>query len=191
VSRVRPLSIELHAVSTRAGSPGNRHRADVCHRRVCAGSVEFATTLLSLGYWKQCPASGVQFDFLWDRNRCNPGARISPYLTFNFDGQLPSKLTGSRRLIAGLHDSPVSGGPVRCQSEAVLGVRQCARSGRTRLPEADIRQIASQTPAVAGPRRQSRHESLSGLHQMRRRRFAIIFLGLDLSSPTWELSSEF
>ena len=25
---------------------------------------EFATTLLSLGYWMQCPVSGVQFEFL-------------------------------------------------------------------------------------------------------------------------------
>jgi hypothetical protein len=80
VSRVWPLSIELHAVSIRVGSPGNRHRADACHRRVCAGSVEFATTLLSLGYWKQCPVSSVRFDFLWDRNRwrlCDSASKVT------------------------------------------------------------------------------------------------------------------
>jgi hypothetical protein len=35
-----------------------------------------------------------------DRFRCTAELRFSPYLTFNFDGRLPRKLTGSRRLEA-------------------------------------------------------------------------------------------
>ena len=36
-------------------------------------------------------------------HRCNAGPGCAPYLTFNFDGQLRRKLTGSSRLIAVVH----------------------------------------------------------------------------------------
>jgi hypothetical protein len=33
--------------------------------------IEFATTLLSLNYWKQCPLSGGQFGTPYFRSRCS------------------------------------------------------------------------------------------------------------------------
>ena len=45
--------------------------------------------------------------------------------------RVPRKLSGWTRRQSGLHDSPVSGGPVQCQSEAVRCVRQCARFGHS------------------------------------------------------------
>lgn len=55
---------------------------------------------------------------------------------FAFIGSLT--LGGSKGLEAGLHDSPVSGGPVHRRSEAVHGIQQRAHSSRTPLPKAVI-----------------------------------------------------
>lgn len=60
------------------------------HTTIAAGSVREITVVEAM-------RSKIQ----WHSdvgNRCNPCARISTYPSFNFDGRLPSRSTGSRRL---------------------------------------------------------------------------------------------
>jgi hypothetical protein len=108
--------------------------------------------------------------------RCHPGARISPYPTFNFDGRLPSKSTGPRRLGP---DIQLFDLPALLRSLLVqVDVQQCAdqfdhRStgirlgsvvGEGRLPEASLKLARAAVGPLRGRRAQDhrRHPGAAG-----------------------------